>query len=131
MSSSPAERWLATTLTALALGCGVWALWPALRPAPSLPTVSRESLPQALPVASSGSGAAPSYATTPSIKPLISGKLNLNTASEAQLEALPSIGPALAARLIAARPYHNLNDLDAVRGVGPVLLEKLRPLVSF
>ena len=47
------------------------------------------------------------------------------------MEALPSIGPALAARLIAARPYHRLADLDAVRGVGPVLLSKLTPLVKF
>ena len=119
----------------LALGCGTWALLPALRPAPSVPTVSREVLPaavlsvagpQALPA-----GAAPTYATTASIKPLISGQLNLNTATEEQLEALPSIGPALAARLIAARPYRNLADLDAVRGVGPSLMEKLTPLVTF
>ena len=128
-ASSVTERWLAALLSVLALVCGAWALWPAFRPTPMRPSVSREVLPAlattpALP-------AAPVYATTASVKPLISGQLNLNTATEQQLEALPSIGPALAARLIAARPYRSLSDLDAVRGVGPSLMEKLTPLVTF
>ena len=123
--ADPTERLLAALISSLALACGGWALWPALHPAALRPSVSRVAL--ALPAAP----AAPVYATTPSIEPLISGQLNLNTASEEQLEALPSIGPALAARLIAARPYRTLADLDAVRGVGPVLLAKLTPLVRF
>ncbi|WP_237724825.1 ComEA family DNA-binding protein [Deinococcus alpinitundrae] len=121
------ERSLAVLLSGLALVCGGWALWPALEPLPRLPTVSHTALPAPTTVADP----APVYATTASIKPLISGRLDLNTASEEQLEALPSIGPALAARLIAARPYRTLADLDAVRGVGPVLLAKLTPLVRF
>ena len=129
MPGSPislSERPLAVLLSGLALVCGGWALWPALDPSPHLPTVTHTALPAPL-----SADPAPVYATTASIKPLISGRLNLNTASEEQLEALPSIGPALAARLIAARPYRNLADLDAVRGVGPVLLAKLTPLVRF
>lgn len=120
------ERGAAAALTVLALGVGAWALLPAFSPAPHLPTVTHAALPA--PVSAE---AAPTYATTASIRPLISGKLNLNTATEEQLEALPSIGPALAARLIAARPYRSLADLDAVRGVGPVLMGKLTPLVDF
>ncbi|GAA4013914.1 ComEA family DNA-binding protein [Deinococcus rubellus] len=120
------ERPLAALLSGLALVCGGWALWPALSPSPRLPVVTHAALPAPL-----SADPAPVYATTPSIRPLISGQLNLNTASEEQLEALPSIGPALAARLIAARPYRSLADLDAVRGVGPVLLAKLTPLVRF
>ncbi|TSA87946.1 ComEA family DNA-binding protein [Deinococcus detaillensis] len=124
--SSPLERGAAAVLTALALGCGAWALFPAFSPALHRPTVTHAALP-----VSATAEAAPTYATTASVRPLISGRLNLNTATEEQLEALPSIGPALAARLIAARPYHTLTDLDAVRGVGPVLLGKLTPLVEF
>ncbi len=129
VDSSRPERWLAALFTVLALACGVWALLPAVRPVPQRPTVSREALPA--PTPTQVSAAAPDYPTTASIKPLISGRLNLNLASGEQLEALPGIGPALAARLIAARPYHNLADLDAVRGVGPVMLSKLTPLVKF
>ncbi len=79
----------------------------------------------------SASNPAPEYPSTPSITPLISGKLNLNTATQAQLEALPGIGPAFAQRLIAARPYHSLADLDAVPGVGPVMLNKLKDRVTW
>ncbi len=127
MSAAPLnERLLAALLSLLALACGAWALWPALSPVPLRPSVSHAALPL-----SDAVPAAPVYATTASIKPLISGQLNLNAASQSQLEALPGIGPAMAARLIAARPYRTLADLDAVRGVGPVLMGKLTPLVKF
>jgi competence protein ComEA len=124
-ASGLGERRAAGLLTLLALGCGGWALYPELSAAPRVPTVSHIALPPARTVA------APEYASTPSIRPLISGKLNLNTATETQLEALPGIGPAFAARLQAARPYHSLADLDAVPGVGPKMLAKLTPLVRF
>ena len=117
-------RWSAALITA-ALLCGLWALWPAVFPAPRAPVVSHTVLPPAQVVA------APIYPTTASITPLISGKLNLNTATEAQLESLPKVGPALAARIIAGRPYRSLADLDAVKGVGASLMTTLSPLVSF
>ncbi|AWN22068.1 competence protein ComEA [Deinococcus irradiatisoli] len=127
LDAPPSERLAAALLSVLALLCGGWALWPAVHPAPLHPLISRTGLP----APEQPPEAAPVYPTTASIRPLISGRLDLNTASQAQLEALPGIGPAMAARLIAARPYHTLADLDAVRGVGPVLLGKLTPLVRF
>lgn len=59
-------------------------------------------------------------------------RINLNTATLSELEALPGIGPGLAKRIIAARqkrPFHSLQDLDQVAGVGPKLLEKLKDRV--
>lgn len=75
--------------------------------------------------------AAPEYPATVSITPLVSDQLNLNTATEEQLESLPKVGPALAGRILAGRPYRGLDDLDAVKGVGPSLMKTLSPLVTF
>jgi DNA uptake protein ComE-like DNA-binding protein len=58
-------------------------------------------------------------------------RINLNTASQTQLEALPGVGPKFAARLIAGRPYSGFEDVDHVKGVGPKMLEKLKTLVRF
>jgi competence ComEA-like helix-hairpin-helix protein len=59
--------------------------------------------------------------------------LDLNRAELRDLDALPGIGPVLAARIVEHRrrhgPFHSVEELRAVRGVGPRLLEKLRPLV--
>lgn len=121
----------AARLTALLLLCCAlvsgWGVWGALRPPLQPVTVTREALP--LPAESERTAAV--YPMTGSITPLISGRLNLNTASDEQLQALPGIGPALAGRIREARPLRGLDDLDAVRGIGPVLLERLGPLVSF
>ncbi|WP_407569236.1 ComEA family DNA-binding protein [Deinococcus altitudinis] len=116
---------LSAGLLAAALACGLWALWPLAFPAPRVPTVAHAELPLAQ------VAAAPEYPATASITPLVSGQLNLNTATEEQLESLPKIGPALAERLIAGRPYRSLADLDAVKGIGPSLMKALAPLVTF
>lgn len=57
------------------------------------------------------------------------GRLSLNHATAAELEALPGIGPALAARIVAGRPYRSVEALDDVRGIGPRTLARLRPWV--
>ena len=59
-------------------------------------------------------------------------KVNLNTASQAELEALPGVGPKLAQQIIKARqekPFKSLEDLDKVPGVGSSLLKKLKDRV--
>lgn len=124
----PAARRLTAALLLAALACGALAAWPHLAPAPNVPTVSRADLPPAPPP---DLPPAPEYPATASVKPLLSGRLNLNTASLEQLEALPRVGPALAARLRAGRPYRSLADLDRVKGVGEKLLAALAPLVTF
>lgn len=62
------------------------------------------------------------------------GPVDLNLATQAELEALPRVGPALASRIVAHRTqvggFRTVDDLDAVSGVGPALLARLRPLVS-
>lgn len=62
------------------------------------------------------------------------GSVNINTATAEQLQSLPRIGPAMAQRIITWREAHggfrSVDELDAVPGIGPTLLETLRPLVT-
>jgi competence protein ComEA len=57
------------------------------------------------------------------------GTLDLNTASLAQLDGLPGVGPVLAQRIVDRRPFASVDELDEVSGIGQALLERLRPLV--
>ncbi len=53
--------------------------------------------------------------------------LSVNEVSEAALRAVPGIGPATAAAIVAARPFERLLDLERVRGIGPVRRRRLSP----
>jgi competence ComEA-like helix-hairpin-helix protein len=64
------------------------------------------------------------------LPPPAPGRVNLNTATRAELEALPGVGPALARRIIAGRPYRTVEDLERVPGIGPAAMAKLRLLVT-
>lgn len=86
---------------------------PAAQPAP---TRSRA----AAPVVEEGSAAA---AAPPAL-------VDLNTATLAELDALPRVGPAMAARIVAKRPFRRPDDLRRVSGIGPSTLRALKPLVT-
>ena len=76
---------------------------------------------EAAPPGASGSGAP-------------AGPLDLNTATVAQLEELPGVGPATAQAIVAAREelggFRSVEDLLDVRGIGPAKFEALRDLVT-
>ena len=55
------------------------------------------------------------------------GLVNLNTASKKELQSIKGIGPVLAKRIIAGRPYRTLDDLLKVKGISPKKLENIRP----
>ena len=56
--------------------------------------------------------------------------VNLNTATSAQLQQVPGIGPSTADKIVQMRksygPFKSVNDLLAIRGIGPKKLEKMR-----
>jgi competence ComEA-like helix-hairpin-helix protein len=57
-------------------------------------------------------------------------KIDLNTASRAKLEALKGVGPSLAQKIIAARPFKSVDDLKNVSGIGQAKFDDLKDLVT-
>jgi competence protein ComEA len=51
--------------------------------------------------------------------------IDINLASVEDLQALPGIGPGLALRLVAARPFRKISELQEVAGIGPKRLAAL------
>jgi competence protein ComEA len=68
---------------------------------------------------------------TPSGGPVV----HINTATVEELDTLPGVGPALAAKIIEHRNtygfFQSLDDLDEVPGIGAALLQRLASLVVF
>lgn len=58
------------------------------------------------------------------------GPIDVNRATEQELQQLPGIGPTLARRIVEARPFRTVDDLRRVRGIGVKTLNRLRPLVT-
>lgn len=60
-------------------------------------------------------------------------RVDLNQAGVDELAALPGVGPSLAAAIVADRqakgPFKTLTELDRVRGVGPAILQQIKPFV--
>ena len=62
-----------------------------------------------------------------------SGLVNINTASQSELEALPGVGPATAQKIIAYRQsqaFTTPEDLEKVSGIGPAKMAAVRALIT-
>jgi competence protein ComEA len=60
--------------------------------------------------------------------------ININTASQAELETLPGIGPTTAQKIIEFReengPFQTIEDIVKVSGIGPGTFEKIKDLIT-
>jgi competence protein ComEA len=68
-------------------------------------------------------------------RPLAPGeRIDLDRADVTEITRLPRVGPALAQRIVAWRTEHglfgSLDRLDSVPGIGPKLLDAIRPFVT-
>lgn len=79
---------------------------------------------------SKGSGKA-SGASNETLAP---ASISLNTADASQLDLLPGVGPATAAKIIEYRQAHggfrSIDELEQVKGIGPKKLAKMRPFLK-
>jgi competence protein ComEA len=79
-------------------------------------------------------GATGTGTTSPGATGAPNGPVDLNTASQAELEALPGIGPALAQAILAYREEHggfrSVGELQEVRGIGDGRFAQLSDLVT-
>ncbi len=114
----------------------------AQKPAPfSVFVTEKKARPRALPLANTFSRISPTPASSPStaaISPVEAkkshakekialGRIDINTATEKELRMIPGIGPVMAARIIAARPFRSADDLKKVNGIGDKKYAKIRP----
>jgi DNA uptake protein ComE-like DNA-binding protein len=83
--------------------------------------------PAAVPAKSAASKPAASAKPTASSEP--TGPVDLNRASEKELETLPEVGTATAKKIISGRPYSSTSDLSRA-GVSAATIRKITPLVT-
>ena len=119
-------RW---ALWSAVMGLGGWVVLKLLRTtaqnteAVSLPSARAavENVVKDVTDASSSSRLAP----TPN-----KGRVNLNKASQDELADLRGVGPVLAGRIVAARPFKSVADLTKVSGIGKAKLNELKGTVT-
>ena len=79
-------------------------------------------------------GAAPPAGGAAGAAPAESGTVSLNSASASELTALPGVGEATAASIVAHReangPFTAVEQLTDVRGIGPAKFEAMRDMVG-
>jgi competence protein ComEA len=72
--------------------------------------------------------------SAPAVAAAPAGVVNINVASEDELERLPGIGPARAAAIVTLRQrvqhFRSADDLLRIRGIGHVAMRRLRPFIT-
>jgi len=61
----------------------------------------------------------------------VAGKVNVNTATFDELDALPGIGATYAGKIVANRPYSGVEEFKEKSGLTNSVYEKIKDLISF
>lgn len=76
----------------------------------------------------------PTSARGASLATRVTSKMNINTATVDELDALPGIGPALAQRIVDYRTqngdFKTIEDIKKVRGIGDALFNQIKDLIT-
>lgn len=96
---------------------------PTVAPAPAKTPAETKAAP-----AQTAEKAKPKAAAPAKLAP--GQKVNINTATKEQLEALPEIGPAKAQAIIAARPFKNPEDIMKVKGIKEGTFKKIKDFIT-
>ena len=100
----------------------------------SIPVKVEETTTEGSPAEASGAGTLtdePQGAASPTSAP--EWPVDINTATQSELESLPGIGPVLASRIIDYRaengPFSKIEDIQNVSGIGPKTFERFKDLI--
>lgn len=124
MLTRPERRGLSLLLLVFVLGAArdLWIAHRGMDPVPPARGLVPALAPAAPPAAAVSAPATPGADT-----------VDVNRAGAEELDRLPGIGPVLAGRILAHRerhgPFRDPDELLAVPGIGPRLLERLRPRI--
>ena len=56
--------------------------------------------------------------------------ININTATQAELQSLKGIGPVISKRIIEGRPYNDISDILRVKGIGPKKFARMKDIIT-
>lgn len=136
-------------MLALTIGLVFWIGWPAPDPlhkdaavlddatGGSVRSPLQEGMPRAgaerFERGATAAGTGALQETGVAVRSVAQARLDLNRADAKALESLPGIGAVLAQRVIEYRTtvgrFQTVDDLRSVKGIGPKIFERIRPLV--
>ena len=70
------------------------------------------------------------YIPSKSASSVQDNRININSASQGELEGLPGIGPVTAGKIMAGRPYQNISELVGRKIVGTKVFEQIKDQIS-